>query len=173
MIRSMVATLLLHGLMASAGAEERAQPVWELSGGRTELVLNRHQLEDLGITALDGRAAGTDGGFEVSSFALDRDFPTLRLSEPGGALEGHVHGALRHRGMLELSWPGGKLSLSDFEIVPAAGEAQRAGKQVFLLKPLGQKIAHQKTDRPANRHPIEKTECLGDVGPSTLGLEVE
>ena len=112
----LVAVLSTPAIALAAGA-----PTWELAGGHTELLLNRHVLGDLGIELSVAPVEG-GGKFHTETFRVADDFPTLRLSQPGGSLEGHVHGGLSHLGQLTLSWNGAHLRLSRFELVPAAGE---------------------------------------------------
>jgi hypothetical protein len=101
-------------------ADEPSGSSWELAGGQTELVLNRHVLNDVGIGMVTSTTTEREGHFEVSFFDIDGEFPTLVLHRTGGSLEGRAEGALRNRGSLILSLGEREIELSDFELLPAS-----------------------------------------------------
>lgn len=91
----------------------------ELAGGRTELRLNLHLLDDLGIavSAVSDTSGPRAQGFAAFGFPI-LETTRLGLALPGGSYHGPISGYLAHQGGFELEWSGGEISLAGFELHP-------------------------------------------------------
>lgn len=135
----------LVAVASTAGAAR--QPV-ELAGGRTEIRLNSHVLEDLGISVHSSSeephtspdsSAETEHEHESAAMEFSvLETSALVLALPDGSYRGPVSGYLVHAGGFELAWQDGLVSLAGFELHPGlppnAFELRAAdGSLVFVL----------------------------------------
>lgn len=110
-----LAAVILEPLALAAGSGHR--PV-ELAGGSTQIRLNEHLLEDLGISLhLVGDGPEPVGEGETMVFVIE-EATELGLALPSGSYRGAVSGYLSHKGGFELVWLGDRLSLLGFELHP-------------------------------------------------------
>ena len=110
-------SLLLVVILTVGKVDAGGAQTVELAGGVTEIALQRHLLEDLGISLVGAPDShGIDEPERIEFQILDAT--RLGLALPGGSYRGPVSGYLVHAGGVELDWSGDHLSLAGFELHP-------------------------------------------------------
>lgn len=126
-MRRLVGTLLTFafataanadGLIGTVTSRNAADQVWAASGGTTQWHFNVDALRSLGI-AIDRMPVDARGYIDV---VIPVSTTTaLEFHAPGGRLDSLVGGALSHRGGFVARFPGGKVDLRHFRLLPRAG----------------------------------------------------
>jgi len=91
---------------------------WEASSGETSLTFDPGVLESLGLSVEGSKITaipGQPGEYRLRISPLGR----LQFWAPHAAFDGFASGNLQHMGGLSLSFPGGRVSLSDFRLQPS------------------------------------------------------
>lgn len=148
MVASLVLSALLAAFAAPPSTQEsgRTEITLAVAGGRAELILNQHLLDDVGLWVPSLEVSDRDG-FHSTVFEISSSHPGLELVGTSVSFAGLAGGALLLQGNLELAWNEGLLALSELELVPST----REGALFDLRTPEGSRLFYRKALIP-NTH---------------------
>jgi len=119
-----------------SGDEPDGGSRWSANGGSTVFRFDRDLTEELRIVVKAPAHQLNSQAPNEFEFAI-RGKPSLIVWAPWGAFDGFAGGELKHSGGLSLSWPGGRLDIEEFSLVPDSPDSlallDNSGNHLFRL----------------------------------------